>query len=101
MTAVDMPKMNMSQNIEKMTFAELGPIAERFDEQALQCWALQRVYHILTVEPDNCLAELQRIAEWVRQRHPEWMKKDKYWAEFVRINARPRRARRWLSLLGF
>lgn len=90
--------INTSENLEQLSFLELGPIAERFDQQVLQSWALQRIYHIQSTDPDNCLAELQQIAEWVQKCHTNWMK-DEYWAEYVRINARSKRTHSWLRFL--
>ena len=84
----------------EISCAEIEPIADRFNDQELQSWALQRISHLLSTEPGNCLNELRQIAEWVRRKHPDWIEKDGYWAEFVRINSQVMRSGGWRRLLG-
>ena len=87
--------MNATQSLMEIPFAEIAPIADRFDEQELQSWAMKRVNHLLCTEPDSCVHELGQIADWVQSEHPDWMTKDDYWLEFVRINTQVMRPAGW------
>lgn len=92
--------MNATQSLMEIPFAEIAPIADRFDEDELQSWAMKRVNYLLSTEPDSCISELGQIAVWVRNNHSGWMEKDDYWVEFVRINTGVARSGRWLTLFG-